>query len=70
MKDFILKQLGYLFGGAVVVFGVTALFFSIGLATSKLFASFTPGECTISFLLVALLFVMSFIAVPKINTKK
>ena len=70
MKNFILKQLGYIFGGSVVIALVMTMFLGIGYIMSKLFASFTPGECTISFLLVAIMFVLGFMAVPKVNSKK
>lgn len=70
MKAFILKQLGYILGGSVVIAMVMTMFFGIGYGVSKLFTSFTPGECTVSFLLVAILFVLGFMAEPKVNSKK
>ena len=70
MKNFILKQLGYILGGSVVIALVMTMFLCIGYSMSRLLTSFTPGECTISFLLVVILFVIGFMAVPKVNSKK
>lgn len=67
MRNFIINQLLTILGSLTVVAVVMALIMGIGYCVSMICPVFSAGESTIIFCLTAILFIVGYLAIPKIN---
>lgn len=67
MMKYFIEKIAFVAGSILTVVIVMALLMGIGYYVSKICPVFSAGESTIIFCLTAILFIVGYLAIPKIN---